>query len=342
MSTLPTSDPGAFIEPTDSEGGLIFAVRLPGDAEQFRSRLGWDELAAEADPRPIWINLDRTREGARRWLLESSGVEPAIAQGLLDEETRPRVHEADDGMLVILRGVNLNPGAEPDELIAVRMWVDERRVITLRQFRFRTLAELRAAAQAGRAPETPGGVLARIAAGLAARLGPSVDNLQTLLDELEATMLESDDDVPGMRGRLAEIRRQAITLRRHLVPQRQAMQELTLMDHPVLARADLALLRNAAEQIARTVDALEEVRDRAAVTQDELRARHEARIGRTLYLLTIVATIALPLGLITGLLGINVGGIPLADSAAGFAVVCGIMALIAVGEIALFRRLRIL
>ncbi len=349
--TLPTPLPA-----TDAEGGLVFAVHLPGVAAELgEQRLDWAAItpaspaspgvraaAAAAGPPPLWINLDRMCERAQRWIRESAGLDPTIADGLLEDLTRPRVQDAADGMLVILRGVNLNPGAEPDELISMRMWVDPSRIITLRQHRFRTLADLRVAAESGRAPATTGGMLARIAAGLASRIGPSVDNLEDLLDEVEAEMLERDDEVPGARGRLSEIRRQAISLRRHLLPQRQAMQELANFEHPVLDRADRGAMRAAAEQVARAVDSLEEIRDRAAVTQDELRARHETRVGRTLYLLTIVATIALPLGIITGLLGINVGGIPLSESPWGFAVVCGVLALIAVGEVVLFRRMRML
>ncbi len=345
----PADAPFAF---TDADGGLVFAVRLPGDAAQLDgARLGWDALEpappppagpGRADDRPLWINLDRMRPRAQAWLRERSGIDPAMAQALLDEETRPRHQEEGRGLLVILRGVNLNPGAEPDELIAIRIWIEPGRALTLRQFRFQTIAQLRRAAARGAAPATPGGLLAAIAAGLAQRIGPSVDNLEDLLDDVEEAMLASDGDDPRARGRLAAIRRQAIGLRRHLVPQRQALSELAALEHPLLARADRSLLRAAAEQTARALDALEEIRDRAAVNQDELRARHEARVGRTVYLLTIVATVALPLSLLTGLLGINVGGIPLADSPAGFAVVCAVMVAIAALEVLLFRRMRIL
>ncbi|MEM8756354.1 MAG: CorA family divalent cation transporter [Planctomycetota bacterium] len=112
-------------------------------------------------------------------------------------------------------------------------------------------------------------------------------------------------------------------------------------DRPgVVAERDAAELRIAGEQVARVVDALEELRDRAAVTQDEIRARQDVRLNRTVYLLTIVATIALPLSLLTGLLGINVGGIPLAGSPWGFAAVCALMAVVAAAEVALFKAMR--
>lgn len=187
-------------------------------------------------------------------------------------------------------------------------------------------------------PRRPGEFLAEVAAGLASRLGPTVDNLEDMLDEIEEAMLEHDqaDDLRA-RAQVATIRRQAIGYRRFLAPQREAFGRLALATTPLFSERDRLELRVAAEGVTRITEALEEIRDRAAVTADELRARHEARIGRTLYLLTIVATIALPLGIITGLLGVNVGGVPLAHSSAGFAVVCAVLAAIVVIEVILFR-----
>jgi zinc transporter len=162
-----------------------------------------------------------------------------------------------------------------------------------------------------------------------------------MLDDIEETMLDDDTpDDPKARSKLATIRRQAITYRRHLVPQRDAMLSLLTIDATMFDATDQAVLRVASEQVARVVEALEEVRDRAAVTAEEIRARHEARISRTLYLLTIVATIALPLGLITGLFGINVGGMPWLESGLGFGIVCGVMVVIAAVEFVVFKVMR--
>jgi zinc transporter len=59
-----------------------------------------------------------------------------------------------------------------------------------------------------------------------------------------------------------------------------------------------------------------------------------------MYVLSLVAAIFLPLGLMTGLLGINVGGIPWAEDPAGFAAVTGLLVLIAVGLVSLLRWMR--
>jgi zinc transporter len=55
-------------------------------------------------------------EDARQWLRNSAGLEELVADALLTEETRPRAMTIDDGVLLALRGINMNPGAEPDDM----------------------------------------------------------------------------------------------------------------------------------------------------------------------------------------------------------------------------------
>ena len=327
--------------PFDAPAGLILATRLPGEAGDFEyKKRGWPDLQRPDGPPPLWVHLDRTKGRAQRWLREEAGLDPVVADSLLAEETRPRAEVFGDGLLVILRGINMNPGAQPDELISVRLWLEPARIITLRQHRFQTIADLRARAQRGQAPATAGAFLSAVALGLALRIGPTIANLEDQLDAIEEDMLDRESDDPARRSQLSTIRRQAIAYRRYLVPQRDALAALAAGRGELLSARELVEMRLALEQTTRVCEALEEMRDRAAVTQEEMRARHEARVGRTLYLLTIVATVMLPLGFLTGLLGVNVGGIPLADSPLGFAVVCVLMLGIAGAEVWWFRRKR--
>ena len=81
-------------------------------------------------------------------------------------------------------------------------------------------------------------------------------------------------------------------------------------------------------------------RERAQVAQDELTHRLSEYINRNMYTLSIVAAIFLPLGLITGYLGINVGGIPGEKWDWAFTVVGAMLITFALIEVWLFRRLR--
>ncbi len=323
--------------PFDPEGGLILATALPGSAGAFEGeRLSWEALGVPADG-SLRVHLDRTKERAQHWVRERSGLDPFAVEALLAEETRPRVESIGDGLLVILRGINMSEGVEADELIAIRMWIEPGRVITLRQFRFQTIADLRQRAQSG---DAPGGFLAAVTSGLSARIVPTLNNLREMLDRIEDDMVASEQDDDSWRGLLGTIRRQAITYRRYLMPQHEALATLANGRSRLLDERDHAEIRAALEQTARECESLEELRDRAAVTQEELRARHEARVGRTVYLLTLVATVALPLGLLTGLLGVNVGGVPLESTPLGFWIVCATMLVIVALQVWWFKRKR--
>ena len=72
------------------------------------------------------------------------------------------------------------------------------------------------------------------------------------------------------------------------------------------------------------------------MTQEELLARSQERLNRNTYILSIVAAVFLPLGFLTGLLGINVGGIPGTDSPSAFLIVCGALLLVGAVELLFF------
>jgi sugar (pentulose or hexulose) kinase len=65
-----------------------------------------------------WLHLNYADRDVREWLLDSGLLTPPVAESLLDEETRPRVLHHGNGLLLTLRGVNLNPGAEPEDIVA--------------------------------------------------------------------------------------------------------------------------------------------------------------------------------------------------------------------------------
>jgi zinc transporter len=109
---------------------------------------------------------------------------------------------------------------------------------------------------------------------------------------------------------------------------------------PWLGARDRAVLREVADRTTRFVEDLDAARERAAVVQDELNTRLSDQMNRTMYLLTLVATVLLPPSLITGLLGVNVGGIPGSDQAWAFWAVLVLLLLLAGVEIAVLRRLR--
>lgn len=288
----------------------------------------------------LWVHLDRTNDVHRHWLQGESGLDELRCQALLEEETRPRQIPGTDHVIVILRGVNLNPGQEPDDMVSLRIYVGRDRVFTVRSRRVRAVEDIRQELVAGSGPNTPGAFLVRTADRIVERQVPVVDSLEEVVDDVEENLLQGESH--QLRTRIAEFRRTVIGLRRYLAPQRDVLGQLVHERSCALADVERARMREVADRQTRIVEELDAARDRAAVAHEELAGRIAERMNRNMYVLSIVAGVFLPLGLFTGLLGINVGGIPGTNSDYAFAVVCGLLVVVACVVLWLFRRLRML
>ncbi len=283
----------------------------------------------------LWVHLDRGSPEAKTWLAEHSDLDELSVDALLAEETRPRCVTMEDGTLLVLRGVNLNPGADPDDMVAIRILIQPGRVISSRHRRLISIDDLRDSLAAGRGPRNPGEFVVELIHHLVSRIAGAVGDVEDEVDRLQARVLESE--AQRLRTELSSIRREIIVLRRYLAPQRDAMNQLYHLKVVWLNDGNLQKLREETDRITRLVEDLDAARERAAVTQEELSSRLSEQLNNRMYVLTVVAGIFLPLGFLTGLLGINVGGVPLADNAWGFAWVLLALAVITFAEIAFFR-----
>ena len=319
------------------EGGLVCAYLL--DGRGGGREIGWPEIKTwRAEERLLWVHLDRAGAEAARWLREDSGLDPLIVRTLLAEDVRPRQLRIGEGLLVTLRGVNLNPGADPEDMVAVRIWLEPTRIVTVRHRRLMAVSDLREVLAAGCGPTCAGAFLVMLSDRLIERMGPVIDELIDEVDRLEDAVVSAHS--AKLRGDLARVRREAISLRRYLAPQREVMARLAMEQTSCLAPDHRGLLREISDRTTRFVEDLDAARERAGVVQDELNSLISDQMNRTMYLLTVVAAVLLPPSLLTGLLGINVGGIPGADNPLSFLIVIAIIAFIAIVEVVILRRLK--
>lgn len=265
----------------------------------------------------LWVHLDATDRHASRWLEKEANL-PAIAiDTLLAGETRPRSMVSDEGMLAILRGVNMNPGADPEDMVSIRIWIDKHRIISSRRRRLLSVDDICESLHAGKGPTSPGNFLTKLIERLADRIGGFVESIEDRMDEAEDEI--GNGKAPGFRQRLSALRRQIAEVRRFLAPQRDALDRLTRQSGAWFADLEAHDLRQEADRITRFLEDLDLARERAVVLQEELLSQIAQEQNARMYVLSVVAAIFLPLTFITGLLGMNVGGLPGLESKAGFA-----------------------
>lgn len=307
-----------------SGGGL---ERLEG--ESIVPALRAEELA--------WVHLDMNAAETRPWLERALRyLDPLVVEALLAEETRPRLTVIGEGALMILRGINRNAMEEPEDMVSLRMWVDSRGIISLQRRELKAVDDLADRLAGRRVACDAGEFLVQMITQLGEGMEPVLGALSEAMDDAEEAMLEQPE--ASMRVRMTDLRKRAILLRRYIAPQREALQQLRMADLPWLPVRYQRHVQENHDRLTRYVEDLDALRDRAQVVKDELSNSLADRLNRNTYLLSVVAAIFLPLGFVTGLLGINVGGIPGAESPYGFAIICSLLGTVVILQILWFKR----
>ncbi len=319
------------------EKGLVFACILNGNGDS--PSLTWDEINMWSSQQgPLWVHLDRTGTDSQHWLQEKSGLNPIVAEALLEEETRPRIMVLDDSLFLTLRGVNLNPGAEPDDMISIRLYIEANRVITVRHRLLKTIQDIRSSLAANNGPQNPGEFLTVLVDQLMERMAPVVRQLDEEIDDVEEQII--GQATYQLRSQLGILRRQVISFRRYISPQREVIAHLHLAQLTWLSPTQRARIREVADHTVRYVEDLDAARDRMGVMQEELTNKLSEQMNKTMYILTVLAGIFLPITFVTGLLGINVGGIPGSEDPWAFTTVCLTLTSAGVLLVGIFRWLK--
>lgn len=289
------------------ERGLVHALLLDGAGGA--RRVGWAEVDAWRPGQGVlWLHFDYTVADTRNWLIDHSGLPEMAVEALLTLETRPRVTTLADAHLINLRGVNLTPGAQPEDMIAIRLWMDNERIISTQRRGLKAVADLLEALQHGQGPCSAQALLAELLDRLTWHFEDviaSIEERVSLLEEVTARSVTSDS-----LNNIAELRRQAISLRRYLSPQREAMARLVADTGSWLTEPDRLVIREAADRLQRLLEDIDLAREHATIAQEDLQSRLSDRLGSRMYVLAVITCLFLPLTFITGLFGVNLGGIP--------------------------------
>lgn len=308
--------------------GLICAYILNGSGKA--QPLTWDEIRAwKPEDGVLWVHVERNHTDTMAWLEHEAGIEEIVLDALLEEETRPRFTKHKNGLLLFLRGVNLAPGADPEDMVSVRFWIEEHRVISIRiksNRKILAVTDVRNGLNEGTGPKNIGDLIVMIASGLFRRMDPVLNGMEERLDTIEENILTGEMGV--LRHDIAHLRIRSTKLRRYVAPQREIMTGLCNIGMAWVTEEHKAYFRETYEQLARHVEALDLIRERATVIQDEVVNNMTERLNRNMFILSTLTALFLPLGFLTGLFGINIGGLPGVGDPYAFPIFMGLLILI--------------
>jgi len=283
-----------------------------------------------------WVDVDTSDAEGRSWLLTQGSLSERVKSLLLEPKKVIRRENLEHGLFVSFCSINPTRKAENGDLIWVGLLIEHDRVITARSGTVMVIEEVRKDVQRGKGPESPLDFLAFLVLGIRDRLETIITELSEETDALEDRVLAKDAGNPPLEA-LNATRRKVFYIRRYLV-QFQNVLKLIVSDPAIhISKKENRTLTGATELFGRYLDQIEDCRGRAQLLYDQIQSQLSQTMASTSYNLTIVATVFLPLTFITGLLGMNVSGIPDSHNPWGFWIVCSFLIVLAIGGWVLLR-----
>ena len=279
-----------------------------------------------------WYHCQRDASGLKEWLSQN-GVSNAIIDSLLADDTRPRFEKySEDCFLIILRGINFNQGAEPDDMLSLRILWYKGAVVSTRKVPSRAVTSLLNQLEQGQGPTT----LQDLILAMVNRININISEFLVPVEEmLDSLSLDSDVELKSLNS----VHTRLLRLKRYLKPQKYVLEDI-LAAHPKMMDNKQNELKNCLDMMARINESVEFYIDQIEVYLLNLNQQQAEKMNRNTYLFSVIAGIFLPAGFFTGLLGVNIGGIPGTESPFAFALFCvSLLAIVAV-EVVILKKLR--
>jgi zinc transporter len=297
--------------------GYLFSAAESGRPIGLNEAVEWlrGERSAQATEF-VWLHFDLTDVSAQPWMEANLSLKPEFFEALRQGSRSTRIEDAQDDLIAVVNDVAYEFAFDPAEIATMWMSVGERLAVSSRVHPLRSIDRLREAVKQG------------------VRFGTSMDLLNHLMKDQgdvlvrivrEATIKVDHIEDSLLRGRrthqrteLGRLRSVLVRLQRLLAPEPAALFRLLRQPPPWIAPLDLDELRQATEEFSLVLRDLAVQQERIKLLQEEIAAQVGEQTNRSLFTLTMVTVLALPINITAGFFGMNVGGIPFGENKHGF------------------------
>ncbi len=322
MSTYPAAHYGA-----DASGlicGFQFAASGQGVSIGTEQALQWlAQTHGSAAGGFVWLHFNLAHTASEKWLRAQVQLSDVFYESLKDGSRSTRVEIDDDTLVAVVNDVNYDFAFEPTDISTMCLSVGPRLVISARLQPLRSIDRLRDAVRKGTLLRSSVALLVHLMHDQGDVLVNIVRATTSRVDGIEDHLLSGR--LERKRANLSSLRRLLVRLQRLLAPEPAALFRLLKMPPDWIREDDLDDLRQSTEEFNVALSDMAALQERIKLLQEEIAGRVAEANNRSLFVLTIVTVLALPINIIAGLLGMNVGGIPLADHPHGFWVVVAVI-----------------
>lgn len=315
----------------------------------YRNEAGTTERVDRVDPAwlaPgsgvwVWADLNAPTPEETRILSEVFHFHELAIEDAVSEIHHPKVESYGDYLYLILHGINFRESEHSFTTQDVDFFLGEQFLVSVHPGSSRTLGYVRTICSRNDfvLAEGPAALLHRIVDAMVDNYRPEVDKLGERLDKLEDEVFEHPD--ARLARKILDFKADVSSLRRVVLPQRDVVGRLARREFPFISEQVAYRFRDVQDHLVRLVDEAIFFQDRVTGLLDAHLSQVSNQLNSVMKVLTIIATVFMPLTVLTGLYGMNVTLPQLPGGKdAQFWWILGIMIALSAAMLGYFRRRR--
>jgi magnesium transporter len=310
----------------------VFIEKQPEDLKDFHP---------EKSSAVYWLDVTGIHDTAA---IESIGKEfrihPLVLEDILHTEQRPKVEDLGDSIFLVVRMATVIPEMSTVEWEQVSMVVRGNLVITFQEYPpgdvFDPIRE-RIRKNSGRIRKCGGDyLLYSLVDAIIDQYFNLLENYGERLETLEEKVVDHPD--PTVSRQIYQFKREMIFLRRAVWPLRDVISSLQRMESRLFQPETVPFIKDLYDHTIRVIETIEMYRDIQASLLDIYLSSVSNKMNAIMKVLTIIATIFMPLTFIVGLYGMNFKYMPELSQPWGYPMVWGVVLSVSVGMIIYFRK----
>ncbi|WMW80481.1 transporter [Undibacterium cyanobacteriorum] len=307
--------------------GFVFSHDTPGRPINTEEAVHWLSQISQAHASDrkefLWLHFNLAHTATERWLQDHTDAPEEFYESLHQGSRSTRIEHTDYHLIAVINDVLHDFSFDPADIATLWLSLNQHVMISARRKPLKSVDRLRNAVNRQELFHSPSELLTHLLRDQADVLTSIVRDATTKIDEIEDHFLSSR--IGRKRANLGELRRLMVRLQRLLAPEPAALFRLLQKPPSWMVETDVHDLRQSTEEFSVVLSDMASLQERIKLLQEEIAAHVGEQNNRSLFVLTVVTVLVLPINIISGLLGMNVGGIPLAQDAQGFWFIVGLV-----------------
>ena len=287
----------------------------------------------------VWVDIQKPNEKDMQFLEKHFSFHPLAIEDSMTTIQRPKIDRYDGYLFIVLHAAILSAHRDKATSLELDSFVGENYVVTVH------LKPISSVTSTWERCKKHPGIMSQGAAYLFYYLSDAlVDNYFPILERVDKDIQKAEDRVfkdgdSGTLSKIFDLKENVLLLRRILGPQRETMNFIARGDYSPIIPSKLSIyFRDVSDLLARINDSLDTYRDMLTSAQDGYLSVTSNKLNEIMKVLTIIATIMMPLTLITGIYGMNFRFMPEIEWRYGYFVVISFMVSLAIGMLLFFKK----